>query len=114
MTREQKPPRAGRAVIIGPRMDLGGAKMTYLDPVGVSQHSGKRNGCWATVPDQNRLAWPTKCCEIDAREGYLTCIKHADREERARELEREIQRMVDDEEFIATDAKSVMGYRKPR
>jgi hypothetical protein len=46
--------------------------------------------------------------------GKRTCVEHADREELAREREREIQRMVDEEGFIPTDAAAVMNYFKPR
>ena len=57
----------------------------------VSQHGGKRNGCWAVVPRPEFPVWPYKMCPIDAREGMLTCTEHADREELAREL---VERVV--------------------
>jgi hypothetical protein len=73
----------------------------------VSLHGGKRNGCWATIPDG--------MCPIDVREGCLTCVGHAHREALARELEREIQRMIDEEDtFIAVGAAAVMNYGRPR
>ena len=48
----------------------------------------KKGGCWAEVPFSARPTHRVLIgCGNPPRKGYLTCVKHKDREEAARELQ---------------------------
>ena len=50
----------------------------------------KKGGCWAQVYVYAGDAWPPlTVCGNPARKGFLTCVRHQDREAAARELQAE-------------------------